>query len=183
MGYLYNYAFPEPNIRIFEETDPNENTITPDTYEIAITGVKGANETKINESVELTIAANHYALLQFPKLPIYKSMFDSYNVYVKSNTNWLKIDNYEHEQKDCNLLVKLNSFDALVPNEMYQNNEFLVPFANMMVLKSYVDMDENYLEDGFWCGYVMLDIQNPGFAEDPNQPLLGRVVVTVKLRE
>ena len=184
-GYLYNYSFKQPYVALIE--DASKDSITPSDYDVAFTATKTIDstfyETKISKSVRVNIPINTYIKIQFPKLPVYKTTFAGYNVYGKltSSNDWLKVKEFEHgDDASCNFVGEVNSLDSLLPSQLPPDT-FLMPYKNMMALKVYADVEENKLEDSFWSGYIMGDIQSPGFIEDSNNPLVGFINTTVRI--
>ena len=184
-GYLYNYFFRQLYLVLIE--DISKDSITPGQYDIAFTATKTIDstfyETKISKLIRVNIPINTYIKIQFPKLPVYKTTFMGYNVYGKlaSSDDWLKVKEFEHgDQLSCNFVGEVNSLDSLLPNQS-PPNKFLMPYKNMMVLKISAGLEENKLEDSFWSGYVIGDIQSPGFIEDPNDPVVGFINTTTNI--
>ena len=188
-GYLYNYSFPVPKVRVVEDTS---SIIVAGEYDIAFTATKPnlnpdnpPYETKISKPFSLRgeneLHGANSINIQFPKLPIAQTTFTGYNVYIRTedNDNWMKIGSFEHQDRKYNLAVVITSFDIEEGNPP----EFsLIPYKNMMVLKVAADISENYLEDGFWSGYVMIEVQSPDFREDPNDFILDSLGVTLRAK-
>ena len=99
---------------------------------------------------------------------------------LNQNDSWFKIGIFEHQKRQYNLAVTIDSFESI--SDEPPSNFLLMPYKNMMVLKVAGDVSENYLEDGFWSGYVMIEVKNTGLREDPNYTLLGSLEVNTQVK-
>ena len=180
LGYLYEYTFQNPRINIITDSVavPNQEYITPENYTLAFSGVRNINsieyESELYKHGEITIPADSYLNMQFPKVPAKVTIFDKYNVYIQQNDDYIKVAEINQIDKSCNQIGIVRSLEPIVPNEN-PNSSKLIPYKKMQVISTYSEMDENPLEDGFWSGFVLLYLQTPGMLKDSNDRLFGSI--------
>ena len=147
----------------------------------------------------VNVSDNNKAIqIQFPKLPIDVTMFESYNIYIDDDGNntptnlkeWQLLKTVVHEDPTCNQGAIIDSFDTVAPyvsknnigrgSDEDEDEVICVPFFNITVLKTMSDTMQHEHED-FWYGYILVDVYTGSFVEDKNEFVIRSVTPQVNL--
>ena len=185
-SYLYEFKFPPVRITLIEETNLSNDVITPGDYNISVEGIrylKGIEyKTLLSEPQAIKVPNDNYIVMQFPKLPIYKTVFDSYNIYVEDGDSYKGFATVIQRDKSCNEVVLIRSLTLKNNAVSYVKIEdSLIPYRSSQIISVSGEMDENALEDGFWSGYIMLEVHSPGMVKDSNDMVVGSIGISVKI--
>ena len=175
-GYLYNLEFPEPRTAVLDGT----TSITPGQYTLAISGVKGIIESRISQPFIVDIEIGQYLTMQFPKVPSSKSAFDAYNVYIVDGSILKRVAQLIHIDRKNNLRGNFMSLAPESPEVVYNESDIsLIPYKKIQVNDIMTEVKEKKMEDGYWCGYVLLDVHTFGIYKDVNEFLIGNIQFNV----
>lgn len=184
--YLYNFNFPEVRMTLVNEDTPSNGVITPGQYNISVEGLRYSrgveHKTLLSLPQTITVPENNYIVMQFPKLPVYKTVFKRYNIYVESDEGFRGLATVVHRDATCNEVVIIRSLSVDDSDALYvMSGESLIPYRSSQVMGVSGEIDENALEDGFWSGYLMIELHSPGMARDPNDMVVGSIGIGIDI--
>ena len=186
LGYFHNYIYDSPRIYCSEpETD------IPETHTLAFTAIREITndpipyETLLSEDIEIKLDPNYFdsntIKIQFPKVPAVSTIFNKYKMWLKDGDEYKYVSEWEQGNRDINLRIELSDMsDIQATDVIYVDPEeidCIIPYRYMEVRDAYTDMSEDRLEDKFWKGVVLLDIESPLVLLDENEPVINFVDV------
>ena len=193
LGHFYNMEYPTP--LIYDDDDDPSWGIFKFTGQY-VPSQSSYSISKSSSEVQLHRPDTNSLTIQFPKVPKAVSIFDTYAVWKKEQSGvdsngdpvyrYRLIKEFPHEKKHVNLKVNLTDADVNpvppeVPKDVFLPDEdeiSLIPYKQMEIMRVYSETMESTIEDGFWKGVVLFDIETPSpILEDENKPLIGKVII------